>query len=273
MKKDIAFVIPIRHQDNAADWAKLMSNLTSTIASLANQSLQDNWKCVLVANEGAKLPNLPSENFIIKRVDFKPNTNYSTKDKTLLYKSVRKDKGLRVVSGMMEVRDYKYFMVIDDDDFINKDICKFISENMDLKYGGWIIGNGYIWEDGSRFMYHTSSFNHQCGSCNIINTNFVTIPESINDIDLDYISKVFGSHVFVEDEVRSKNGKIGTIPFPGAIYRVNSGNNHSGSNHPIRLMFLNRSLLKKPFASLIDLVKMKIITKNALDQYFGNRFL
>ncbi len=48
----LTFVIPVRHQDNAPDWARLSANLAQTLASIAAQSHSD-WQGVVVANEGA----------------------------------------------------------------------------------------------------------------------------------------------------------------------------------------------------------------------------
>src|SRR5690606_35331807 len=48
----VTFVIPVRHPDNARDWALLRSSLSQTIASISNQT-HDDWRAVIVANTGA----------------------------------------------------------------------------------------------------------------------------------------------------------------------------------------------------------------------------
>ncbi|HET8762813.1 MAG TPA: glycosyltransferase, partial [Gemmatimonadales bacterium] len=67
----VSFVIPVRHQDNARDWAALKANLTQTIASISNQT-HDDWRAIIVANEQADLPELPP-GFEVERVTFPPN--------------------------------------------------------------------------------------------------------------------------------------------------------------------------------------------------------
>ena len=55
----LTFIIPVRHQDNARDWALLKANLTQTAASIASQT-HPGWRALVVANEGADLPDLPA---------------------------------------------------------------------------------------------------------------------------------------------------------------------------------------------------------------------
>lgn len=67
----VTFIIPVRHQENARDWSRLKANLTQTVASISNQTNGD-WRGIIVANEGADLPDLP-EKFSAVRVTFPPN--------------------------------------------------------------------------------------------------------------------------------------------------------------------------------------------------------
>src|SRR3990170_8446327 len=67
----VTFIIPVRHQDNARDWSALKANLAQTVASIANQTHGD-WRGIIVANEGADLPDLP-ERVGVERVNFPPN--------------------------------------------------------------------------------------------------------------------------------------------------------------------------------------------------------
>ena len=67
----VTFIIPVRHQDNARNWSLLKANLAQTIASISNQT-HDDWRGIIVANEGADLPDLP-QRFSVERVSFPPN--------------------------------------------------------------------------------------------------------------------------------------------------------------------------------------------------------
>jgi len=94
MKTFVTFIIPVRHQDNSKNWGLLKANLTQTIASIAAQT-NKNWRAVIVANEGADLPDVP-DGFEIVRVNFPPNTMHEQQgnDKEAYYDAFRIDKGV-----------------------------------------------------------------------------------------------------------------------------------------------------------------------------------
>lgn len=271
MTKDIAFIIPIRHPKNATNWDNLRKNLTETIKSISNQSLKSNWKCIIVANEEADLPELPegSDNFFIKRVNFKPNPDYASKNIEDFYDGVRKDKGLRVLAGLIEVSDYHYYMVVDDDDFISNQISNFVRSNLKSNQKGWKINKGYVWKDGSNKLYYENSFDLVCGTSSIINLECVLIPETIEEIELEYVKNMFGSHIYPTMYIEEKYGTMNSLPFEGAIYRVASGNNHSGSNHPLKITVFNKRMLKDPISMLRKLLKTSRLNDNKKEEFFG----
>ena len=58
MRPYVTFIIPVRHQSNSKDWSSLKVNLAQTITSISAQT-NKNWHAVIVANQGADLPDLP----------------------------------------------------------------------------------------------------------------------------------------------------------------------------------------------------------------------
>ena len=106
----LTFIIPVRHQDNARDWSALKANLSQTVASISNQS-SDDWRGIIVANEGADLPELP-EPFEVVRVDFPPNNMHERDgaDMEDFYEAFRVDKGRRVLAGMLQARGSRFYL-------------------------------------------------------------------------------------------------------------------------------------------------------------------
>ncbi len=130
----VTFIIPVRHQDNARDWSLLKANLMQTIASISNQT-NDDWRGIIVANEGADLPDLP-ERFGVERVTFPPNDMHElgkAGNMEDFYDAFRADKGRRVLMGMLRARDSRFFMIVDDDDFVSARIVQHASENPDVE--------------------------------------------------------------------------------------------------------------------------------------------
>ena len=79
MKNVLTFVIPVRHPNNARNWHQVKQQLSETVLSISRQ-LDEGWKAVIVANQGADLPSVP-EGFEVKRVDFEPNQFISARER------------------------------------------------------------------------------------------------------------------------------------------------------------------------------------------------
>lgn len=91
----LTFVIPIRHQENSENWNLLIENLKQTIRSICAQK-NSGWKAIIVANLGARLPELP-KNFDVCFVNFPTNKLYirGSSDLEVFREEVRLDKGRR----------------------------------------------------------------------------------------------------------------------------------------------------------------------------------
>jgi exopolysaccharide biosynthesis predicted pyruvyltransferase EpsI len=88
----------------------------------------------------------------------------------------RADKGRRVLKGMLRARDSRFFMIVDDDDFVSARIAQFVSENGGAN--GWIINHGYIWDHGGKLLLGHDDFNHICGTSLIVRADLYGLPEN-----------------------------------------------------------------------------------------------
>nr|AAB95423.1 ORF8 [Rhizobium leguminosarum bv. trifolii] len=212
----VTFIIPVRHQDNARDWSRLKANLTQTVASISNQTNGD-WRGIIVANEGADLPDLP-EKFSAVRVTFPPNDLHELGkgSKEDFLDAFRADKGRRVLSvlsGMLTARDSRFFMIVDDDDFVSSRIVQHAAENRDAN--GWTIDHGYIWDDGGNFLFGHDDFSHLCGTSLIIRADLYELPQRFEDASLDWIKSMLGSHVRIAIFLRNGERRSRSFPFAG----------------------------------------------------------
>ena len=174
----VTFIIPVRHQDNARDWSLLKANLVQTIASISNQT-NDDWQGIIVANEGADLPDLP-ERFGVVRVAFPPNDLHEIDKANIedVYDAFRADKGRRVLMGMLAAHNSRFFMIVDDDDLVSARIVQYVAENPDAN--GWTIDRGYIWDDGGKLLFEYDEFNHLCGTSLIVRSDLYGLPEQLS---------------------------------------------------------------------------------------------
>jgi len=264
----VTFIIPVRHQDNARDWQALKANLSETVRSIANQTNGD-WQVVIVANEGADLPDLPAKVFA-ERVAFPPNDLHELGkgSKEDFLDAFRADKGRRVLAGMLRARDSRFFMIVDDDDLVSAQIVEFVSKHQ--SESGWTIDKGFIWDSGGKLLLGHDDFNHLCGTCLIIRSDLYGLPERFEDASLDWIKSMLGSHMRIPEALAARGTPLRPLPFRGAIYRVAHGGSHSRAPSLVRTYLINRKMLKRPARLLGNLAKVRLVTADMRAEFFGD---
>lgn len=269
MNTILTFIIPIRHQDNAPDWSVTTANLKQTISSIAAQTDKD-WRAIIVANHGADLPEMP-EGFEICRVDFSPNKLHEqgSATKEEFYDAIRLDKGRRVLSGMLQAQNTKFFMVVDDDDFVRRDLCAYAKAHQDSN--GWYFDDGYVWGEGGNLLLKHKGFNHFCGTSHIIRKDHLIIQNNFDDNNIDYIKTMFGSHIKIQGIMEENGTPLVKLPFVGAIYRIGHTNSHSRSKGLISHYFGHKWLLKKPKELLKRLISLRYLNTKIRSDFFGAR--
>lgn len=266
MKKALTFVIPVRHQANARDWNKLKSNLAATVKSIAAQQSSD-WKAIIVANRGADLPVLPN-GVEVKWVDFEPNPLHEQGgvDKETFYEAVRLDKGRRILAGMLYAGPMQHVMVVDDDDFISNKLAALAAAQPQAN--GWFIREGYVWGDGSNYVYRFVDFSKLCGTCYLIRADLYELPASFEEASDEYVKRMLGSHIFIRDFLEKSGKALAPVPFVGAVYRVGHVGSHSKSTSVFKQYF-PRWLVKRPFELLRRLRRLSFISPSMRSEYFG----
>ncbi|MGO4564376.1 galactosyl transferase [Rhizobium sp. 2YAF20] len=265
----VTFIIPVRHQANSNDWPSLKSRLSQTVASIAGQSNSD-WRAVIVANEGADLPDLPPQ-FSVERVTFPPNElhDINGSDREKVYDAFRRDKGRRVLSGMLSARDTRFFMIVDDDDFVSANIVDYAAKHPDAN--GWKIEKGYLWNEGGRLLLHHDDFANFCGTSLIVRSDLYRLPATLADADIDYIKSMLGSHIRIGKALADAGNPLGALPFRGAIYRIGHSGAHSKSSSLISTYFLNVAVLRHPRQLLRNLKRVRPLDRSLRNEFFGAR--
>ena len=263
----LTFIIPVRHQDNARDWSLLKANLAQTAASVASQT-HPGWRALVVANEGADLPALPI-GFDVVRVAFPPNDLHEMGEADLeaVYDAFRADKGRRVLAGMLAARDSRFFMIVDDDDFVSARIAGHVARHPDAN--GWTIDRGYIWDDGGRLLLGYDEFNQLCGTSLIVRSDLYGLPIRFEDASPDWIKSMLGSHVRIADILAERGTPLDTLPFRGAVYRVGHAGSHSGAPSLVRKYFLSREAAARPRRMLRHLARLRLVDSHARREFFG----
>jgi hypothetical protein len=233
MPEPLVFIIPVRHQDNSRDWNQLKFNLSQTLKSIEAQT-HSNWRGIVVANAGADLPPLPSK-FEAAFVDFPPNPHYDLEDDLeAYYEAVRFDKGRRILAGLYRAQTSGHIMLVDDDDFVHRDLAAFAAR--DPTANGWFIKVGYLWDEG-RLLFKYRDFSHLCGTSHIIRADLFGLPLRMDDVTESFICRTLGSHRFIAEDLAAAGTPLAVLPFAGAVYRVGHRGAHSQSDTILRKFF------------------------------------
>jgi len=268
MSSLLTFVIPVRHHKNAHDWGGVKRRLSETILSVAQQQEGCSWKAVIVANSGADLPELPPR-FEIAYVDFPPNDLYmrwSDYSDDEVHEAVRRDKGRRVLVGMLHARDSEYFMV-DDDDLVSRDLVSFVSQH--VGENGWYVDEGYVWTDGGLLLCLVPNFFLICGSSHIVRSDLYRLPATIEGADDVYVQRVLGAHVFLRGHFEQAGTPLSRLPFAGAVYRSGHAESHSRSRGILRGQLLRKRILKSPAELCRRVLGVRIRSKRLEREFFG----
>lgn len=265
----MTFIVPVRHQDNAKDWGALKAKLVQTIASIANQTHSD-WRGIVVANEGADLPALP-DRFEAVRVTFPPNDMHELglAGREAFYEAFRADKGSRVLSGMLAARDSRFFMIVDDDDFVSAHVVAHAAVNPDAS--GWTIDRGYIWSDGGNLLLGHDNFHYLCGTSLIVRADLYDLPASFAEASLDWIKTMLGSHIKIAGILAERGTPLESLPFRGAVYRVGHAGSHSQASGILQDYFLKREVIRNPRRLAGNLRRLRYVGGGFRREFFGAR--
>ncbi len=262
----LTFVMPIRHQSTVADWPGVKTMIEQTMRSVAGQR-DRRWSCVMVANEGADLPAAPTAGFQVVRVDFEPARLPSEKaDRQGFYQAVRSDKGRRILAGLVEARPTGHVMVLDYDDFVSNRLAETIAS--DPGGNGWYVETGYVY-GGGRLLHRQRRFYDICGSSFIVRADLLRIPETFEAAEEGYIQRTLGSHKFIIPDLERAGTPLRRLPYPGAIYRVGTGVNTSGTGSVVKKALLRKALLKDPVRLASSLASFRLMTPAIRDEFFG----
>jgi hypothetical protein len=254
----LGIITCIRHPDSVEDFNQIKSLLSDTIRTLESQSSTD-FKFYVVCNTGSNLIINTSVKVEIIEVNIDCPPYIEVIDVTtqeLKWQSVRKDKGTKFYFGLQraKVDSLDYIMFIDGDDYLHKDVVKYIALNK-YKFDGLIIDKGYSYSKTSFLLGTITPFNEVCGTCNsysmrilgryISNKNFMSQDELLENVDNNFIIKVLGSHLNAEFFIKSEEGIIGFFPFHASIYLVGHGQNDSKNSEVVgKPTILNNSIRK-----------------------------
>ncbi|MDP5030967.1 glycosyltransferase family A protein [Paraglaciecola sp.] len=265
MQPVLTFIVPVRHHENAPNWNDTVHYLKQTLTSIANQTDGD-WNCLVVANSSSELPPFEDNRISLVAVDFDPNRLHERGDATQeeFHESFRFDKGRRVLSAMNSGKLGKFYMIVDDDDFVHENLVSHAKSHPNAN--GWFINKGYVWGDQGKLLMKFDRFDRKCGSSLIIKSSvfdFSTFSEKEMKLFL-------GSHMFVKDNLKERGLGLAELPFYGAVYRIGHRNAHSSSKSLLRQFYINKKMFKSPQILFARLGCLKVVSQQIRREFALN---
>ncbi|MCW5312824.1 glycosyltransferase family 2 protein [Nostoc sp. KVJ3] len=214
----LVFVIPLKSPQVSNSWELVTQSFERSIKSICNQTSSD-FHAIVVCHEQPKIEfNHPQITYIT--VDFPPpnETDWVARGDT--------DKGRKILKGLMYAHQFSptHTMPVDADDCISKNLAAFIKQHPNSN--GWFINKGYKYKEGSKYIYiKRKDFYSMCGTSNIIRYDLNFLPENA-EYDRGYgYYKYYIDHGKLRGVLENKNKIIEPLPFPGAVYIVETGEN------------------------------------------------
>jgi len=230
----LAFITTLRHPQNSVDYGRVEKLLKETLHSVADQR-SEQFIIIVVGN---KLPPfvLPKNTYFVK-VGFPapaPPTGATTAREPFVW-----DKGTKLGVGLVAAREFNptHVMFFDADDFVHRNLAGTVSDQPE--HNGWVVREGWIYSGYRNCYARQRDFNRTCGTSFIVPFSAFSVPidlkvtstqEQIAGAFGERLSSIMGAHRNAEQWYEEHGRKLEVLPYPAAVYHVDTGENHSGKS-------------------------------------------
>lgn len=221
--RPFTFAIALTPRETAQDWGRVEALLDRTLASLRAQTDPD-WRALIAVHDRPRLAVADARIGFVD-VDWPvsppgPHNDDSGRKKHLL-------------SDMLRDRGGGYLMVLDADDWVDRDLVAAARDSIGPKDVGGLIHAGLAVDLATLYaapLPHAAleglPFHRFCGSCGVV----LIRPEAETSIGRDPFAILRSHHRWVE--VAEEHGvSLAHLPVSGA-YLINTGENHSDLHGP-----------------------------------------
>ena len=212
-----------------------------------------------MANHGSDLPELPY-GFEVVWVDCEPTD-------TSQYSNIQVDKGRRLLSGILYAGAVGHVMFVDDDDLVNRHLVSFV--NAHPRENGWYFHQGYLWSEGSPFLYKAHGFHELCGTSHILRSELLNLPSDLESASESYLTRFLGPHIHYKHDLAIAGTPLAPLPFIGAVYRVGHPESTIKTGFVFQKYFCDRNLFHKPWKLPYRLTKLRYKNRLLKKDFFG----
>jgi hypothetical protein len=241
----LVFIVPLRSARVSSSWPHVCKLLERTLRSICNQTSSE-FKVFVVCHEKPEIKFWhPSINYI--EVEFEiPSRDFADKER---------DRARKIWVGLQAMQSLQpnYVMFVDSDDCVSKRLVEFVNHHPSGH--GWFISQGYEHPDQSNILYFRRK-NFQYKSATSYIFSYVSLRDFIA-FDFDKIvTRNFLDHQHSLSIMRSKNYPLDPLPFPGAVYITENGENNIAEKKSLipsekmnikELIYYYGGMIYKPF--------------------------
>jgi hypothetical protein len=233
----LLFLTSVRHPHNCRSYRRVSDLLSMTLASVCRQD-DDRFVVVVVCNLEPEYGSGDGVHYLC--VDFPPPSELSRPNTGM--EAIRVDRGAKYVAGLAFARRFRpsHVMFFDADDLVSRKLCGFVQARSTCP--GWYLDIGYQYELGRKSMSPLAGFHKHCGTSLIVRHDLIDIDprlteasrldEILRRTDTKYLKYVLGSHRLAVHHHRRSGHPLAALPFPGAVWVLGTGENHSGRSAP-----------------------------------------
>jgi glycosyltransferase involved in cell wall biosynthesis len=212
----LVFIIPLKSPQVSKSWKNVSFLCEKTLKSICNQT-NPNFKIIVVCN--AKPDISYSHPNVIYLVD-----NFPIPGVEKGYTKER-DRTQKMLTGILyakKLKDTTHIMLVDADDRVSDRLAEYVSHYPNCP--GWFITNGYCYQENSVFIkVMRKAFHHYCGTSNILRKDLYDI-DSNDSETRDRLFKAY-RHKQLEQTLAARGIYLESLPFKGAVYIINNGEN------------------------------------------------
>lgn len=230
----LTFVTSLRHPQNSADYAFVEQLLHETLASVTAQ-VGAEFTVVVVGNRRPAVDLDPRVEFV--EVDF-PAPAPASGPRTARAPFVW-DKGTKIGTGLLAAVKHAptHVMIFDADDFVHRDLARFVAAHGPDQ--GWFVDRGWMYSRARGVYVEQQAFHRACGTSLVVPFGAYSVPadldvgatqQEISDAFGERLPRVLGAHRDAVEWFSGHGVGMAPLPFEGAIYHVDTGENHSGKS-------------------------------------------
>lgn len=182
--------------------------------------------------------------------------------------AVRLDKGRRILAGMRAAGPTDYFVFFDDDDYASRRLTGYVRANSGAN--GWYIEHGYGVNHHGRIRIALHPFHKTCGSSHIIRSDLFDVPPEGDPAHDPYVRLFLGAHGAIPENYAKRGHPLLSLPFPGAVYRLDHPNSHSRTTTLFRQYIFNReNVTRRPDKLLRTLGRLRPVDAAFRREFYG----